>query len=116
MSGRIPMKRSAQLTLTFVVTLGAARAQQAGDPCNASTFNSKVCRTVVHRGGYCSGGTPIVMAYDHPYPYYYDLYQKHIAQGGVVDASPAEICPRHTAVLYRGFGATGAGRGSKAGG
>jgi len=32
------------VTLTLVVTLTVANAQQGSDPCDAATFNAKVCK------------------------------------------------------------------------
>ncbi len=104
------MKRSASVTLTLVVTLGAARAQQSTDPCDAATFNKNVCKAAVRSGGYCSQGAQFAASYQQAYPYYYDLYRNYVSQGGAVDPSPAETCPRGSAV-HGGFGATGAGHG-----
>ncbi len=110
------MRRSASVTLTLVAALGAARAQQAGDPCDAATFNAKVCKAAVHSGGYCGQGARTKVTYSHPYPYYYDFYQNYISQGGVVSASSAVICSHGSWVTRGGFGATGSGHGgSRAG-
>jgi hypothetical protein len=112
------MKRSASVTLTLAVTLGAARAQQYADPCDAATFNAKVCQSVVSRGSYCSQGTPVTIHYQQPYPYYYDRYRSYTAQGGAVNPSRAEPCRHGAATVHGGFGATAASHGgeSKAGG
>jgi hypothetical protein len=111
------MKRSASVTLTLAVTLTAARAQQSADPCDAATFNAKVCKVAIRSGSYCSQDLRVVAAYPQSYPYYYDLYRSYTSQGGVVDVSPAETCPRSSSVIHGGFGMTGAhhGGGSKAG-
>jgi hypothetical protein len=99
------MKRSASVTLTLAVTLGTARAQ---DPCDAATFNGKVCHTVVRQGSYCTQGTPVTIQYSQSYPYYYDRYRDYISQGGVVNPSVAVPC-RHGS--SHGFGSTGGGHG-----
>jgi hypothetical protein len=96
------MKRSASVTLTLAVTLSAAHAQQSADPCDAATFNAKVCHAVVRQGSYCSQGSPVAIHYQQSYPYYYDRYRTYTSQGGAVNPSRAEPC-RHG-----GFGATAA--------
>ena len=113
----ISMKRSASVTLTLVVTLTVANAQQGSDPCDAATFNAKVCKVAVRSGSYCSQGVRVITAYPESYPYYYDLYRSYASQGGVVDVSSAETCPRSSTVIRGGFGMIGAhhGGGSKAG-
>jgi hypothetical protein len=110
------MKRSASVTLTLVVTLTAARAQQNPDPCDAATFNKNVCKAAVRRGEYCSQGAQFATSYQQPYPYYYDLYQNYVSQGGAVAPSDAGIC-RGGSAVHGGFGSTGAahGGGSKGG-
>jgi hypothetical protein len=105
------MKRSASITLTLVVTLSAAHAQPAADPCDAATFNGKVCQAAVHGRAYCSQGARVPMTYSQSYPYYYDAYRNYISQGGAVNASPAEICRRGGSAIHGGFGSTGSGHG-----
>jgi hypothetical protein len=100
------MKRSASVTLGLVVTLAAARAQQAGDPCAAATFNGKVCQAAVQGGGYCSQGSRTSMSYPQHYPYYYDRYLDYMSQGGAVNPSSAAKCPRQS--IRAGFGAMAA--------
>jgi hypothetical protein len=105
------MKRSVSVTLSLVVALGTARAQQIPDPCNEGTFNSKACQAAIRGGAYCSNGARVRTAYAHSYPYYYDRYQDYVAQGGMVNASPAQACPgRWFGVVRGGFGSTGAGQ------
>jgi hypothetical protein len=105
------MKRSASVTLTLVFTLGTARAQQYGDPCDPATFNGKVCQAAIRRGSYCAQGTPVPTSYPQAYPYYYDRYLNHMSNGGAVNPSRAQPCRHGTAVVHGGFGATAAGRG-----
>ncbi len=86
----------------------AARAQQSGGPCDPATFNAGVCKTAIRQRGYCSGSTWVPNQYGQSYPYYYDLYQQHLAQGGLV--SPAGACPstlRPHHAMFGGFGHTG---------
>src|SRR5271163_1530344 len=100
------MKRSASVTLTLVVTLGTARAQQYGDPCDPATFNGKVCYAAVKGGSYCSQGSRTAMSYPQGYPYYYDRYRDYMSQGGTVNPSSAAKCPRQS--IHAGFGSTAA--------
>jgi len=101
------MTRSRTVTLTLVAGLGLlARAQQTADPCDAASFNPKVCKAAIRRGGYCSQGAWVPASYQQKYPYYYDLYQSYVAQGGVV--SPADVCAS-SGFSHGGFGSTGAG-------
>jgi hypothetical protein len=106
-------KRSGAVTLTMVAALSfAASAQQSPGPCDASTFNPKVCKNAVRRGGFCSQGKWVPVTYQESYPYYYDLYQNYMSQGGVVDAAPSENCNRpHSGffgIAHGGFGSHGA--------
>jgi hypothetical protein len=112
----ISMKRSASVTLTLVVALTAARAQQTADPSDAATFNKNVCKSAVRRGAYCSQGAQFPTSYQQSYPYYYDLYRNYVSQGGAVTPSSVEIC-RGGSAAHGGFGSTGAahGGGSKGG-
>jgi hypothetical protein len=100
------MKRSASVALGVVTALATARAQQSGDPCDAATFNAKVCQAAVRGGSYCSHGARVATRYQQSYPYYYDRYQNYMSQGGVVSASPAETCPGHSSPIRGGFGST----------
>jgi len=120
------MKRSATVTLTMVAAIGVsgglpARAQQPGDPCEASGFNAKACQVAVQRRGFCSQGAWIPMTYPQTYPYYYDLYRDYVMQGGAVSPVPDSRCsrPGHVwgGVVHGGFGTIGHGHGhSHAGG
>jgi hypothetical protein len=97
----------------MVAAMGlAASAQQGPDPCDASTFNPKVCKTAVRHGGFCSKGTWVPATYQDSYPYYYDIYQNYLAQGGLVVAAPAEHCKSpHNGffgIVHGGFGSHGA--------
>jgi hypothetical protein len=94
------MKRSTSVTLTLMVALATARAQQAADPCEAATFNGKMCQAAVQGGGYCSQGVQTSYRYPQSYPYYYDRYTDYLSHGGQVTPSSVERCPRH------GFGTT----------
>ena len=108
------MKRSASVTLTLAVALSTAYAQQ-GDPCEAATFNGKVCLATIRGGSYCSQGSRVSMSYPQAYPYYYDRYRDYISQGGAVSPLAAGRCPRRSAA--HGFGTTAVvhGAGSRAG-
>lgn len=109
------MKRSPQVLVTLVAAMGlAARGQQPVNPCDPASFNDKICKSAVRRGGYCApdGWTPLTL--QKPYPYYYDLYQQHMQAGGVI--TPAEtgkcghvIFGAHGVSSHGGFGSTGAG-------
>ena len=107
------MKKSASVALGLVTVLAAARAQHVADPCDPAPFNATVCKAAVRGGAYCSRGAQIATSYSQPYPYYYDLYRNYTAQGGLVSASPAQLCLGH--VVHGGFGATGSHHGSRAG-
>ncbi len=99
------LKKSARVVLTVAAAMGvAARGQQSGDPCEASTFNAQVCKTAIRQKGYCSGGAFVKTAYQQPYPYYYDSYGAYVSGGGL--ATQPESC-----VSTRGgFGFLGAAR------
>src|SRR6266849_6045228 len=109
--------KSARVILTAVAAVGmAARGQQGGDPCDAATFNSKVCKPAIRHNGYCSGGTWVPMAYSQSYPDYFDSYLAYLSGGGAVAATPKENCRRPSTSLHAGhgisrggFGRTGAG-------
>ena len=106
------MKKSAHVTLTIVAAVaGAARAQQAPNPCEPSTFNESACRTAVKDHGYCSAGFWVPHTFQK-YPYYYDLYRLYGSAGGVITSAQVETCtrPRHG-----GFGAIGAAMHSHSG-
>jgi len=109
-------KRSARVVLTAFAAMGmAAHAQQGGDPCDAATFNGKVCQTAVRRGGFCAGGSWVPMTYQQRYPYYYGQYQAYLTGGGVAGAFAEESCqrPAHGGHgVYGGFGAIGGGHGA----
>jgi len=103
------VKRSTSVTLTLMVTLTYARAQQGADPCAAGTFNGKVCQAAVRGGGYCSQGVRTSVSYPHSYPYYYDRYADYMSHGGTVSSSSAASCPRS---VHGGFGSTAAVHGA----
>ena len=89
------MKRSAQVTLTVVATLGlAACNRQRQDPCESGTFNEQACQQAVSSGGYYWNGAWFPMRYHYPYPYYYDSYRSYVSRGGAVRAAPAESYSR----------------------
>jgi hypothetical protein len=110
------MKKSATVTLTIVAAMGlAARTQSRRDPCEAATFNEHACQQAIQAGGYCWNGRWVRLKYHYPFPYYYDLYQELISQGGVVTATPVGSCgprPTHFAGAHgaarAGFGSHGA--------
>lgn len=105
------MKRSVSVTLGLVVTLGTARTQHVDDPCSEATFNAKVCRAAIQGGSYCSHGARVRTTYQQAYPYYYDRYQDYVSQGGVANASLAQVCPGpgRWFSVRGGFGSTAAG-------
>lgn len=113
----VQTKKSTGIVLTVVAGMGiAARGQQGSDPCQAATFNAKVCAAAVRHNRYCTGGQWVPMQYQQPYPYYYDAYQSYLSGGGVVTSLPTEKCGHLFAgffgghrVTHRGFGSTGAG-------
>ncbi len=106
------MKKSAQVTLTVVAAMGLAACNRHRDPCQAQSFDSTACEQAVRSGGYHYGGTWHPMHYGHPYPYYYDSYQSHVARGGTVRPAPAGSYAAPASSTTRGgFGSTGAGRG-----
>jgi hypothetical protein len=100
------VKKSRVVTLTAVAAMGIASRGQAQDPCDAATFDPKVCRTAVHRSGYCSQGLWIPMSYPQTYPYYYNLYQDFVATGGVAVPASETKC-RRPSVTHGGFGVIG---------
>jgi hypothetical protein len=93
------------------------RGQQLPDPCDAASFNPKICKTAVRRGGYCFEGKWVPATYQQPYPYYYDLYQEYALQGGMVDTPRWGNCGHGFfsaigvthGVAHGGFGSTGSG-------
>jgi hypothetical protein len=89
----------------------AARAQvRTDDPCEASSFNARVCRAAIQRHVYCAQGQRVPVSYQQAYPYYYDLYQQSLAQGGIANPAPVSVCGGgFPFFLHRGgFGSTGA--------
>lgn len=111
------MKKSAQVTLTVVATIGmAACSRQRVDPCQPQAFNDQACQDAVHSGGYYWRGTWFPMTYGYPYPYYYDSYRRYTSTGGAVTTLPAGSYARPggggsgaAGVERGGFGATGHG-------
>ena len=105
------VKRSKRVTLTVVAVMGlAGRGLEAADPCDASTFNGKACKIALKQGGYCFNGETRVVNYPESYPYYYNLYQLHVMQGGAVTPAVVDPCTRHWGgshgVSRGGFGST----------
>jgi hypothetical protein len=81
------MRKPARISLQLAAALGmaaSARAQQSADPCVQANFNEAACRAAVKQHGYCAQGSWKVERYHDKYPYYYDLYQTYLAQGGTV--------------------------------
>ena len=106
------MRKSAQVTLTVVATLGLAACNRRGpDPCQSATFNEQACQDAVNNRGYYWNGAWVPMTYSYPYPYYYDSYRTYVANGGqVVPAAPGVYGrPGDPGVTRGGFGETGAG-------
>ena len=107
------MRKPASITLRLAAALGlaaTARAQQSADPCQASGFNEAACREAVKKRGYCAQGSWVASRYHEKYPYYYDLYQTYLAQGGAVAPVVPGTCHRPLLGGARGgFGAIGAG-------
>jgi hypothetical protein len=104
------MKKSAQVTLTVVAAMAmAACSRERRDPCEAATFNEQACNEAIRNRGYHYGGRWYPMYYSHPYPYYYDMYQGHVARGGSVRAAPpgSYSAPRSSGVTRGGFGSFG---------
>jgi hypothetical protein len=99
------MKKSAQVTLTVLAAVGAARAQQAANPCGPSSFNPAACQAAVKFHGYCDGATWVPQQYQK-YPYYYGLYRAYASAGGIVDAPLPSSC--RFPIRHGGFGAHGA--------
>jgi hypothetical protein len=109
------MKKSHKVTLTLVAALGAASGnQRKQDPCQPATFNQQECQQAVTAGGYYWNGLWTRMKYRHPYPYYYDSYQRFVEKGGQVRAAPLEAYrrPDPAAAAHGGFGVTGADLGA----
>src|SRR5689334_10177061 len=103
------MKKSSQVTLTIVATLGLAGCTRR-DPCAAATFNDEACRQAVDHGGYYWGGSWYPMHYGYPYPYYYDNYRRYASSGGSVTTYPTGAYSRSASGVERGgFGSTARG-------
>jgi hypothetical protein len=103
------MKKSAQVTLTLVATLGLAACNRRQDPCESASFSEQVCQDAVRNNGYYWRGSWIPMTYHYPYPYYYDSYRSYAAKGGAMHAAPAGSYSASHGVSRGGFGSTGAG-------
>jgi hypothetical protein len=108
------MKRSSKVTLTVLAGLTLAGCGRRYDPCDAETFNAAACRDAIRQGGYYYGGHWHAMSYMHPYPYYYDAYNRHVARGGAVHSAPhsSYARPSSSSTTRGGFGATGSGHSS----
>ena len=110
-------KRSARVILTAAAAAAISAQAQAADPCDALTFNGRVCRIAIKHKGFCSGGAWTPMTYSQKYPYYYDKYAAYLLGGGAFLPFTEESCKNPDATLGHGiarggFGTTGAGRGS----
>jgi hypothetical protein len=103
------MKKSSQVTLTLVATLGlAACNRQRQDPCESASFSEQACQEAVRSHGYFWRGTWVPMTYHYPYPYYYDTYRSFAGKGGSVRPAPAGSYSA-APVTRGGFGSIGAG-------
>jgi hypothetical protein len=113
------MKKSTQVTLTVAAAMGlAARGQQPLNPCGAASFNSNACHEAVKHDRFCWQGQWNPVSDPEPYPYYYGQYRDYVAHGGAVTPAPAGNCGhlRYGGGAHGGFGATGHGHHSHAGG
>jgi hypothetical protein len=126
---KIPMKRSAQVTLTVVAAVGLSACGRARrDPCEAASFDETACQQAVSSGGYYWYGSWVPMRYSSPYPYFYDRYRNYQSHGGAVVPAPGKAYGRTAtspagspdggaashAVTRGGFGSIGAGHGAGA--
>lgn len=94
------------MTLALAASVGTALAGQPPlDPCGLASFNEVVCERAINEGGYFWNGKWKKATYSQPYPYYYDLYNDYLAQGGYVNAVPPESWD--APVQRGGFGSTG---------
>jgi hypothetical protein len=118
------MKKSAKVTIAAVAAMGLAMCgRRRPDPCVAATFNEMACQEAVRNGGYYWQGSWFPMAYNYPYPYYFDSYRRYVSSGGTVVSAPGNVYGRPGAsapgsssgVERGGFGSTGSGSGSGAG-
>ena len=113
------MKKSATVALTAVAVMGlAACGRHRPDPCETAAFNEQACQQAVQDGGYYWNGSWFPLVYHYPYPYYYDLYRRHVSSGGAVVAAPAGAyshpaasAPASSGVERGGFGSIGEGHG-----
>jgi hypothetical protein len=104
------MKKSAQVTLTVVATLGmAACNRQRQDPCESASFSEQACQDAVQHHGYYWHGGWVPMTYSYPYPYYYDSYRSFASRGGAVRPAPSGSYSASPSVTRGGFGSIGAG-------
>jgi hypothetical protein len=109
--------KSPSVVLTVAAAMGiAAHGQQGADPCDAATFNAKVCKTAVRHNGYCAGGVWVPMTYQQHYPYYYDSFQQYQSGGNLASPALDGNCKRPSTGFFGvhgasrgGFGSTGAG-------
>ena len=102
------MKKSTQVTLTLVATLGLAACNRRQDPCQSASFSEQACQDAVQNRGYYWGGHWVPMTYTYPYPYYYDSYRSFAGRGGAVHAAPAGSYSATPSVTRGGFGSFGA--------
>ena len=114
---RRPRKKSAQVIFTVAAAVGISAHAQASDPCNAATFDGKVCQSAIKQKGLCSGGAWVPMTYSEKYPYYYDQYSAYLLAGGMASPVAEESCKQpgffgRLAIARGGFGTTGARWGS----
>lgn len=108
------MKKPVRITLELAASLGLAAVARAQDPCVATQFNEAACRQAVKQHGYCAAGSWVASRYHDKYPYYYDLYQTFLTQGGTATPVEPGDCRRPFlsgahGTARGGFGATGTG-------
>jgi hypothetical protein len=109
------LRKSSRVVLTVAAAMGMTARGQGADPCESANFNGQACQVAIRHNGYCSGGAWVRMAYQWPYPYYYDSYSAFVASGGLAAPSLAEQCGHAGFFVAHGwgrggFGATGAHR------
>src|SRR6478672_13620663 len=101
------MKKSAQVTLTFVAAMALAGCGRRYDPCEAATFNEFACQQAVQQGGYYYNNVWYRSSYYHPYPFYYDHYHTYVSHGGSVRSVSSGNYSHPSSVSRGGFGSTG---------
>ena len=76
------MKKSGRVTLTLLAAVALAACNRRYDPCDARYFNALACQDAIRQGGFYYHDVWYRGAYSHPYTYYYNSYQTHVALGG----------------------------------